>query len=358
MGKPVDIKPYERAIANKIIEEFMLACNETIAEHMFWSKMPFVYRIHEEPNEEKLEHFNEFARNLGYVVKKTKEVHPKHLQEIVEQVKGKKEETVINTLLLRSMMQARYSPESLGHFGLAAKYYCHFTSPIRRYPDLQIHRIIKSFINGKIDEKYMKKLTVTVEKASLQSSERERAAQDAEREVDDLKKAEYMSDRIGEVYEGIISSVTNFGMFVELENTVEGLIHISTLNDDYYVYDEDRLWLLGERTKNIYRLGDSIKIIVDKVDLAAHEIYFEVFKEDNIEDKIEEYKDEEEKFFKGDKKDLPEAVKKQLLKDLETSLEDQQQVLKDLDNQLELNDNSLEHEEGIEEEEVKLFDEP
>ncbi len=248
-GKPIEIKPYERAIANRIIEEFMLVCNETIAEHMFWSNLPFVYRIHEDPDEEKLMHFNEFVHNLGYVIRWNNDIHPKSLQSIIEKVKGEKEETVVSTLLLRSLKQARYSPECIGHFGLAARYYCHFTSPIRRYPDLIIHRIIKEYINGQIDDKRATRLTTEVEYASKQSSEMERVAQEAEREVDDLKKAEYMSERIGEEYEGIISSVTNFGMFVELPNTIEGLVHISTLSDDYYIYDERRLSLIGEASK-------------------------------------------------------------------------------------------------------------
>jgi ribonuclease R len=293
LGKPIDIKPYERAIANRIIEEFMLACNETIAEHMFWVNMPFVYRIHEDPDEEKLMHFNEFVHNLGYVVRWGQEIHPKALQDVIEKVKGQKEETVVSTLLLRSMKQARYSPESVGHFGLAAKYYCHFTSPIRRYPDLIIHRIIKEFINGKVDEKRINRLKNEVEYASKQSSETERAAQEAEREVDDLKKAEYMSKRIGEEYDGIISSVTNFGMFVELPNTIEGLVHISTMDDDYYVYDEKHLSLIGERTKNIYRLGDDVKIRVLKVDMFAHEIYFELIGSKSEEEIDEDNNDAE-----------------------------------------------------------------
>ena len=275
-GKPVDIKPYERAIANRIIEEFMLVCNETVAEHMYWANTPFVYRVHEDPDTEKLEHFNEFIYNLGYTMKKTQDVHPKNLQDIVNKVRGKKEETVVNTLLLRSMKQARYSPECIGHFGLAAKYYCHFTSPIRRYPDLIIHRIIKKHLRGKLDEKTTRRFIGAVDYASIQSSERERVAQEAEREVDDLKKAEYMSERIGEVYSGIISSVTNFGMFVELPNTVEGLVHISELEDDFYHYDDRHMALIGERTKNIYKLGDEVEIIVDRVDIDAHEIYFKL----------------------------------------------------------------------------------
>lgn len=285
-GKPVDIKPYERAIANRIIEEFMLVCNETVAEHMYWANTPFVYRVHEDPDTEKLEHFNEFIYNLGYTMKKTQDVHPKNLQDIVNKVRGKKEETVVNTLLLRSMKQARYSPECIGHFGLAAKYYCHFTSPIRRYPDLIIHRIIKKHLRGKLDEKTTRRFIGAVDYASIQSSERERVAQEAEREVDDLKKAEYMSERIGEVYSGIISSVTNFGMFVELPNTVEGLVHISELEDDFYHYDDRHMALIGERTKNIYKLGDEVEIIVDRVDIDAHEIYFKLH--GNLEEDTEE----------------------------------------------------------------------
>lgn len=275
-GKPVDVVPYERAIANRIIEEFMLVCNETIAEHMYWANIPFVYRTHEEPDEEKLMVFNEFVHNLGYVIKWSKEIHPKALQEVVEKVKGHKEETVVSTLLLRSLKQARYTPDCMGHFGLAARYYCHFTSPIRRYPDLIIHRIIKEYIHGRIDEKRVKRLTAEVEYAAKQSSETERIAEEAEREVDDLKKAEYMSERIGMEFDGIISSVTNFGMFVELPNTIEGLVHISTINDDYYVYDEKHLSLIGEKTKNVYKLGNEVKIKVSKVDTFAHEIFFEL----------------------------------------------------------------------------------
>lgn len=275
-GKPVEIKPYEREIANRIIEEFMLVCNETIAEHFFWANVPFVYRIHEDPDSEKLEKFNDFVHNLGYIVRWSAEVHPKQLQEVIEKVKGKKEETVVSTLLLRSLKQARYSPECSGHFGLAARYYCHFTSPIRRYPDLMIHRVIKAYLNGRLDDKSYKKLVGTVDYAAVQSSEMERVAQEAEREVDDLKKAQYMAERIGEEYDGIISSVTSFGMFVELENTVEGLVHISALTDDYYVYDEKFLSLIGERTKKIYKLGDEVRIKVDRVNLDSHEIYFEL----------------------------------------------------------------------------------
>lgn len=287
-GRPVEIVPYERAIANRMIEEFMLVCNETVAEHMYWLNIPFVYRVHEDPDEEKLMHFNEFVHNLGYVLRFGQELHPKTLQDIVEKVRGKKEETVVNTLLLRSMKQARYSPECIGHFGLAAKYYCHFTSPIRRYPDLIIHRIIKEFINSGINEKRTTRLVSDVSFAAKQSSETERAAQEAEREVDDLKKAEYMSERIGNEYEGIISSVTGFGFFVELPNTVEGLVHMSTLDDDYYIYDERHLCIIGERNRKVYRLGDEVKVKVDRVDVDLHEIYFEIIEEESQEQEIDE----------------------------------------------------------------------
>ncbi|URZ05432.1 ribonuclease R [Clostridium felsineum] len=285
LGKPVEIKPYERAIANRIIEEFMLVCNETIAEHFYWANIPFVYRVHEEPDNEKLERFNEFIHNLGYAVRWGAEVHPKQLQDVIEKIKGKKEETVVSTLLLRSLKQARYSPECSGHFGLAARYYCHFTSPIRRYPDLIIHRVMKEYINGRMDENRSKKLIGTVDYASIQSSEMERVAQEAEREVDSLKKAEYMADRVGEEFDGIISSVTNFGIFVQLPNTIEGLVHISELTDDYYIYDEKYLSLVGERTKKIYKLGDEARIKVDKVNVDSHEIYFKlVSKEEETEE--------------------------------------------------------------------------
>lgn len=286
LGRPIDIKPYERAIANRIIEEFMLVCNETIAENMYWQNLPFVYRVHEEPDDEKLQRFRDFIYNLGYTIKSSQEIHPRALQEILEKVQGKPEETVVSTLLLRSMMQARYSPECAGHFGLAAQYYCHFTSPIRRYPDLQIHRIIKENLNGKINDKRRERLAVIVDEAAKQSSEMERLAEDAEREVDDLKKAEYMMDRIGEEYDGIISSVTSFGIFVELSNTIEGLVHITDLDDDYYVYDEAHLMLIGERTKNIYRLGDAVKVRCSRVDIDNREIFFDIVKNEGEKEEI------------------------------------------------------------------------
>lgn len=278
-GHPIDIKPYDREIANRIIEEFMLVCNETVAEYMFWSGTPFIYRIHEKPNDEKLLAFSEFIYNLGYYLRPGKDVHPKTLQKLLDEVKGKDEEQVVSRLLLRSLKQAKYFEECTGHYGLAAKYYCHFTSPIRRYPDLGIHRIIKEFIHGKIDSKREEKLKKFVVEAAKQSSEMERIAQEAERETVDLKKAEYMAERVGEVYEGMISSVTGFGLFVELENTIEGLIHISNLADDYYIYDESRHLIMGENTKKTYKLGEKIKIRVAKVDLETKTIDFALVKE-------------------------------------------------------------------------------
>lgn len=273
-GKPIDIRPYERDIANMIIEEFMLAANETVAEHMFWTDLPFIYRIHEDPDPEKIRVFNEFIHNFGYYIKGINDLHPKALQTIVQKVAGRKEEVIINTLMLRSLKKAKYSPECSGHFGLAAKYYTHFTSPIRRYPDLTIHRIIREYLNGEFTPKRLKKLAGFVKYAAKQSSETEIVAQEAEREVDDLKKAEYMQERIGEVYTGIISSVTPFGLFVELENTIEGLIHVSSLLDDYYYYDEDHHCFIGERKRRVFRLGDAVKIRVAKVNIDERTIDF------------------------------------------------------------------------------------
>lgn len=273
-GKPIDIKKAERRIANGIIEEFMLACNETVAEYMYWTQTPFLYRIHEDPDEEKINEFNRFIYNFGYTLKGAQEIHPKELQTLLKKIKGKKEETVINTLMLRSLKKAKYSAESEGHFGLAAKYYTHFTSPIRRYPDLQIHRIIKEFINNKINPNRKERLKKMLPEVAEQSSIRERLADEAERETDDLKMVEYMKEKLGEEFEGIISGVMPFGIFVELDNTIEGLVHISTLTDDYYTYDEQNYCFIGERTKKTYKIGDLVKIQVAKADMAKKEIDF------------------------------------------------------------------------------------
>ncbi|WP_025161853.1 ribonuclease R [Paraclostridium bifermentans] len=276
-GDVVDIVQYERRISNRIIEEFMLITNETVAEHFFWLNMPFVYRVHETPAHEKIETLNKFISTFGYVIKGDLEsVHPKALQGIIEQIHGKTEEKAISTIMLRSLKQARYSPECVGHFGLAAQYYSHFTSPIRRYPDLQIHRIIKEFLNGKISQKRQDQLAQIVDYASTQSSEREREAELAERDVKDIYKARYMEDRVGEEFVGIVSSVTSFGMFIELDNTVEGLVRLADMNDDYYIFDENTFTILGERTKKMYRIGDVVKIRVEKVNVDFKEIDFKL----------------------------------------------------------------------------------
>lgn len=273
-GRPTEIRPYERGISEQIIEEFMLICNETIAEHMFWKDTPFVYRVHEDPAPEKIEVFNEFIYNFGYHIKGADEIHPKALQQLMEKIKGTREERIISTLMLRSLKKARYTSSNLGHFGLAAKYYCHFTSPIRRYPDLIIHRIIKEDLHGKLNSSRLKELHGKLEELADHCSVRERAAEEAERDVEDLKKAEYMKERIGEEYEGIISNVTSFGMFIELENTVEGLVRISNIDDDYYMYDEKHHTMIGERSKRTFRIGDVLNIRVDKVDIANKNIDF------------------------------------------------------------------------------------
>ncbi|PLS17970.1 ribonuclease R [Bacillus sp. M6-12] len=277
-GQPTDVVLRERSVAERLIEEFMLAANETVAEHFHWMEVPFIYRIHEDPKEEKLHRFFEFITNFGYLVRGTaNSVHPRALQEIIEAVEGKPEEMVISTVMLRSMQQAKYDPESLGHFGLSTDYYTHFTSPIRRYPDLIVHRLIRTYlIEGKIDESTQAKWDARLPEIADHTSNRERRAVDAERETDDLKKSEYMLDKIGEEYDGIISSVTNFGMFVELPNTIEGLIHVSAMSDDYYRFDERHLAMIGERSGKVFRIGDEISIRVVNVNKDERAIDFEI----------------------------------------------------------------------------------
>ncbi|TFE24769.1 ribonuclease R [Cohnella luojiensis] len=278
-GKPVDIIKRERSIAEQIIEEFMLAANETVAEHFHWLKVPFIYRIHEEPSNEKLMTFMQFAGNFGYAVRgKGNTVHPRALQTLLEEIQGTKEETVLSTMMLRSMKQAKYDAESLGHFGLAAEYYSHFTSPIRRYPDLAIHRVMREVLEngGTLPNNRFDSLNARMPDIASQSSERERVAVDAERDTEKLKKAEFMLDKIGEEFTGIISGVTSFGMFIELENTVEGLIRLSDMTDDYYHFHELHMALIGERTSKIYRIGDEVKIRVGRVNMSDHTIDFEM----------------------------------------------------------------------------------
>ena len=277
-GAVKDVVIRERSVAEKLIEEFMLVANETVAEHFHWMNVPFIYRIHEEPNAEKLQKFLEFVTTFGYVVKGTAgNIHPRALQSILDAVRDRPEETVISTVMLRSMKQAKYDPQSLGHFGLSTEFYTHFTSPIRRYPDLIVHRLIRTYlINGKVDEATQEKWAERLPDIAEHTSTMERRAVEAERETDDLKKAEYMLDKIGEEYDGIISSVTNFGMFVELPNTIEGLVHVSYLTDDYYRYDERHYAMIGERTGTVYRIGDEITVRVVNVNKDERSIDFEI----------------------------------------------------------------------------------
>ena len=266
-GKPIDIKPYERSIATNMIEEFMLVCNETIAENCFWQEIPFMYRSHQEPDEDKLEKIEQFLRGFGYYLrKKDGEIHPRELQKVLQKAEGTDEERVITRMVLRSMMQARYTAENGGHFGLAAKYYCHFTSPIRRYPDLEIHRMIKKMLHGELDKKATAYYRRRMPDWARHCSKQERVAEDAERDTDALKKVEFMEDKVGQIYEGIISGVTNWGIYVELPNTVEGMVALSQLNDDYYEFDEKKMLVCGKRTGKSYRLGDKVVVSVEKVD--------------------------------------------------------------------------------------------
>ncbi|OEH92264.1 ribonuclease R [Bacillus solimangrovi] len=277
-GTPSDVILRTRSIAERLIEEFMLLANETVAEHFHWMNVPFMYRIHEEPDAEKLQRFFEFITNFGYVVKgKANEIHPRALQEILEEIQGTPEETVLSTVMLRSMQQARYEPQSLGHFGLSTEYYTHFTSPIRRYPDLIVHRLIRKYLIDKklstaVQEEWAEKLP----EIARHTSEMERRAVDAERETDEMKKAEYMMKHIGDEFEGMISSITNFGLFVELPNTIEGLVHVSYLTDDYYRYDDRQYAMIGERTGTVFRIGDEIVVRVIDANKEERSVDFEI----------------------------------------------------------------------------------
>lgn len=281
-GFAIDVKKYELSFANEIIEQFMLTANETVAERFYWLEAPFIYRVHEVPEQDKIDELNKFLYNFGYKIKGSKDnIHPKAFAEVLEEIKGKEEERVISTLILRTLKVARYESQNKGHFGIASNYYCHFTSPIRRYPDLYIHRMISHYIEKDYNvkenwkEEYQEKAT----KYAEQSSEREKIAQKVERDSIDIKKAEYMQDKIGKEYEGIVSSITSFGMFVELENTVEGLIRFEDLGDDYFIYDENRKTLLGERTKKFYKIGDKVKIKVKNANKILRQIDFEIVEE-------------------------------------------------------------------------------
>lgn len=288
-GHPIDVKPYERNTANMLIEDFMLAANETVAQHFYWLDAPFVYRVHEKPDTDKIQKLNVFINNLGYYMKaigrkgkkvSDEEVHPKEIQKLLEKIEGTPEEALVSRLTLRSMKQARYSTVSSGHFGLACQYYCHFTSPIRRYPDLQIHRIIKEQLRGRLTKERMAHYRDILDGVAKQSSETERRADEAERETDKLKKAEYMSERIGEEYDGVISGITAWGIFVELPNTIEGMVHVSKLPGDYFYYNESTYEMIGEKSGITYRLGEPVRIRVVGTDSLTKAIDFDIVSEE------------------------------------------------------------------------------
>lgn len=274
-GNPVDIRPYDRNVATKLIEDFMLAANETVAAEYYWRELPFVYRTHEQPDSEKIQKLSTFINNFGYSLHiGSDEVHPKELQKLLEKIDGTSEEPLISRLTLRSMKQARYTVENTGHFGLAADCYCHFTSPIRRYPDLQIHRIIKDSLRGRLGEKRIGHYTQILPEVAKHASEMERRADEAERETIKLKKVQYMEKHIGETFAGVISGVAEYGFFVELENTVEGLVRVTSLTDDFYQYYEETYELVGEATNRRFKLGQKVRVTVDNCDRIMRTIDF------------------------------------------------------------------------------------
>ena len=274
-GNPVDIRPYDRNVATKLIEDFMLAANETVAAEYYWRELPFVYRTHEQPDAEKIQKLSTLINNFGYSLHiGSDEVHPKELQKLLEKIDGTSEEPLISRLTLRSMKQARYTVENTGHFGLAADCYCHFTSPIRRYPDLQIHRIIKDSLRGRLGEKRIGHYTQILPEVAKHASEMERRADEAERETIKLKKVQYMENHIGETFAGVISGVAEYGFFVELENTVEGLVRVTSLTDDFYQYYEETYELVGEATNRRFKLGQQVRVTVDNCDRIMRTIDF------------------------------------------------------------------------------------
>lgn len=279
-GKPVDIKPYDRNAATKIIEDFMLMANETVAEDYYWREIPFLYRTHEPPDEEKIKKLSTFINNFGFHIHiGNNEVRPKEVQKLLGNVEGTPHEPLISRLALRSMKRAKYTPDNTGHFGLAAKYYAHFTSPIRRYPDLQIHRIIKEDIRGRLGEERMEHYAGILPEVAVKTSESERRADEAERETVKLKKVEYMQDRISEEFDGVISGLTKWGAYVELDNTIEGLVHVVNMKDDHYDYLEERYELAGEHTGRVYKLGQKVRVRVLGVDSLQRTIDFEFCEE-------------------------------------------------------------------------------
>ena len=274
-GKPVEIKPYDRNVATKIIEDFMLIANETVATDYFWQELPFVYRTHDNPDSEKMQKLSAFINNFGYNIHISRdEVHPKELQKLLMKIDGTPEEALISRLTLRSMKQARYTTVNSGHFGLAASYYCHFTSPIRRYPDLQIHRIIRENLRGRLNENRIKHYEEILNDVAKQSSEMERRAEEAERETVKLKKVEYMEGHLGEVFEGVISGVMEWGIYVELPTTVEGLVRVADMNDDFYHFIEETYEMIGERTGKSYKLGQKVRVCVEGTDRVTRTIDF------------------------------------------------------------------------------------
>lgn len=280
-GRPIDVRAYERNSATKIIEDFMLLANETVAQDYFWQEIPFVYRTHENPDPEKIQKLGIFINNFGYTIKiGQEEIHPKELQKLLQKIEGTAEEPLISRLTLRSMKQAKYTTSNDGHFGLATKYYCHFTSPIRRYPDLQIHRIIKENLRRGMGEKRINHYERILPEVAKQSSAMERRADEAERDVEKLKKVQYMKKFIGETFDGVISGITTWGMYVELPNTIEGMIKVTNLHDDYYFYDEENYMMIGEHTRKTYKLGQKIKIEVGDIDTLARTIDFLLVEED------------------------------------------------------------------------------
>ncbi|MEX1308766.1 MAG: ribonuclease R [Eubacteriales bacterium] len=278
-GKVTEIVPRERGVAERLIEEFMLTANRTVAEDFFWRELPFVYRVHETPDSEKLQEFAYFLSNFGFKLKGVNgDFHPKELQQVLKAIKGQPHENIVNQVMLRSLKKAEYRPENLGHFGLAFKHYCHFTSPIRRYPDFTIHRIIKDTVTGNIAKQDMDALRDETKETSVQSSMMERKAMEAERAVEDMKKCEFMKTRVGETFIGVVSGVTNGAIFVELDNTVEGVLPLANLKDDYYTYVDKMFCVVGERTRKKISLGDEIKVTIRNVDIRETRIEFDIAK--------------------------------------------------------------------------------
>ena len=282
-GKPIEIKPYDRNPATEIIEDFMLMANETVAEEFFWREIPFLYRTHESPDEDRIRQLSAFVNNFGYHIHVGNEIRPKEIQKLLSKIEGTPEEDLISRLTLRSMKQARYTTENTGHFGLAAKYYTHFTSPIRRYPDLQIHRIIKENLHGALTDKRISHYEQILPEVTAEASRLERRADDAEREVEKMKKAEYMEQFIGETFDGVISGVTSWGMYVELPNTIEGMVRVADIPGDYYYFEEERYQMVGEKTGKIYKLGQKVRVTVSAVDKLLRTIDFELNEEDENE---------------------------------------------------------------------------